>query len=85
MIRNSPETRPIAGALGAEIGGIDITRELDGETISAIRRVWLDRLVIFFRGRHLTPEQFLAFARHFGLSNTLLSKGSLDFPRSPRL
>jgi taurine dioxygenase len=66
MIRNSFEIRPIAGALGAEIGGIALTEELDGETISAIRRAWLDHLVIFFREQHLTPERFLAFARRFG-------------------
>jgi alpha-ketoglutarate-dependent taurine dioxygenase len=66
MIRNSLEIRPIAGALGAEIGGIDLTEELDGETISTIRRAWLDHLVIFFREQRLTPEQFLGFARRFG-------------------
>ena len=66
MIRNSLEIRPIAGALGAEIGGVDLTEELDGETIAAIRRAWLDHLVIFFREQHLTPEQFLGFARRFG-------------------
>jgi len=66
MIRKPLEIRPIAGALGAEIGGVDLTKELDGETISAIRRTWLDHLVIFFREQRLTPEQFLAFARRFG-------------------
>lgn len=66
MIRNSLEIRPIAGALGAEIGGIDLTEEPDRETSSAIRRAWLDHLVIVLRGQHLTPEQFLAFARRFG-------------------
>ncbi|MBV8508086.1 MAG: TauD/TfdA family dioxygenase, partial [Alphaproteobacteria bacterium] len=66
MIRNSLEIRPIAGALGAEIGGIDLTEEPGGETISAIRRAWLGHLVIFFREQHLPPERFLAFARRFG-------------------
>jgi taurine dioxygenase len=66
MIRKPLEIRPISGALGAEIGGIDLTEELDGETISAIRRAWLDHLVIFFREQRSTPEQFLAFARRFG-------------------
>ena len=66
MLRNSLEIRPIAGALGAEIGGIDLTGELDGETISAIRRAWLDHLVIFYREQHLAPDRFLAFARRFG-------------------
>ncbi len=66
MVRNSLEIRPIAGALGAEIGGIDLTEELDGETISGIRRAWLDHLVIFFREQPLAPDRFLAFARRFG-------------------
>ena len=63
---NSLRIRPIAGALGAEIGGVDLARELDGNTIAAIRRAWLDHLVVFFRGQPLTPERFLAFARRFG-------------------
>src|SRR5215471_4714337 len=63
---NSLRIRPIAGALGAEIGGVDLARELDGNTIAAIRRAWLDHLVVFFRGQPLTPERFLAFARLFG-------------------
>ena len=66
MVRNSLEIRPIAGALGAEIGGIDLTEELDGETISGIRRAWLDHLVIFFREQPLAPDRFLAFARRCG-------------------
>jgi taurine dioxygenase len=66
MIRNSLEIRPIAGALGAEIAGVDLSEKLDGHTIAAIRRAWLDHLVIFFRGQRLAPEKFLAFARCFG-------------------
>ena len=66
MISNSLEIRPVAGALGAEIGGIDLTQDLDADTIAAVRRAWLDHLVIFFRGQQLTPERFLGFARRFG-------------------
>ena len=60
------EVRRIAGALGAEIAGIDLASDLDEETIAAIRRAWLDHLVIFFRGQQLPPGRFLAFARRFG-------------------
>jgi taurine dioxygenase len=66
MQSNSFEIRPIAGALGAEIAGINLAQDLDGGTIAAIRRAWLDHLVIFFRDQNLSPERFLAFARHFG-------------------
>ena len=57
---------PIAGALGAEISGVDLTEDLAPETVAAIRRAWLEHLVIFFRDQHLPPPRFLAFARCFG-------------------
>jgi taurine dioxygenase len=66
MRRNSLEVRPLAGAIGAEIFGVDLAGEVDDGTIAAIRRIWLDRLVIFFRDQHLSPVQFLSLARRFG-------------------
>src|SRR5216684_1908152 len=66
MRRNSPEIHPLAGAIGAEIAGVDLAGEIDDDTIAAIRRAWLDHLVIFFRGQDLQPARFLAFAQRFG-------------------
>lgn len=60
------EVRPIAGALGAEIGGVDLARPLGAGAIAEIRRALLEHLVIFFRGQKLTPPQQLDFARAFG-------------------
>ena len=60
------EIQPIAGALGAEISGIDLSRSLDDRTIAAIRKAFLEHLVIFFRGQKLEPQQQLAFARRLG-------------------
>ena len=57
---------PIAGPLGAEISGVDLSADLDETTIEAIRRAWLEHLVIFFRDQPLPPARFLAFARRFG-------------------
>jgi taurine dioxygenase len=57
---------PIAGALGAEITGIDLAGDLDDQTVDEIRRAWLEHLVVFFREQDLTIEQFLAFARRLG-------------------
>jgi taurine dioxygenase len=56
----------IAGALGAEIHGVDLARELAPATVAAIRRAWLDHGVIFFRDQDLTPAQFMALAANFG-------------------
>ncbi|MGH8687735.1 MAG: TauD/TfdA dioxygenase family protein [Burkholderiales bacterium] len=60
------DIRPIAGALGAEIHGVDLSQPLDGATVAAIRAAWLEHLVLFFRDQKLTPQQQLAFARAFG-------------------
>jgi taurine dioxygenase len=60
------DVRPIAGALGAEIHGIDLARPLAAEVVAEIRRAFLEHLVIFFRDQALTPQDQLAFARRFG-------------------
>ena len=60
------EVRPIAGALGAEIHGVDMARDLDAEVVAEMRQALLDHLVIFLRGQSVTPLQQLAFARNFG-------------------
>ncbi|HEY6981527.1 TauD/TfdA dioxygenase family protein [Reyranella sp.] len=60
------EVRPIAGALGAEISGVDMVRDLDDDVVAEVRRAFLDHLVIFLRGQKATPQQQLAFARRFG-------------------
>jgi taurine dioxygenase len=57
---------PIAGALGAEISGVDLAADLADETVAEIRRAWLAHLVVFFRDQPLRPEDFLAFARRIG-------------------
>ena len=60
------DIKPIAGALGAEIHGIDLSGDLDDETVAIIRRAYLDHLVIFFRDQDLSPDRYLALARRFG-------------------
>ncbi len=60
------DIKRVAGALGAEVGGVDLAAELDGTTVAAIRQALLDHLVIFFRDQDLTPARFSAFARRFG-------------------
>jgi len=66
MRSNSPEIRPIAGAIGAEIAGIDLAQPLDDATVAALRRTLLDYLVIFFREQRLSLDAFMALARRFG-------------------
>ena len=66
MNYNTISAQRIAGALGAEIAGVDLSRPLSDEVIGEIRQALLDHQVIFFHDQHLTPEQHLAFGRRFG-------------------
>ena len=63
------EALPMAGALGAEIVGLDLSQSLDERTIAELRRALLDHLVIFFRDQRLSVEQHKAFGRRFGTLN----------------
>jgi taurine dioxygenase len=58
---------PLAGALGAEISGVDLATDLVEETVAEIRRAWLEHLVIFLRDQLMGPERFVAFARRIGV------------------
>jgi taurine dioxygenase len=67
MLRNDHlEVRPISGAVGAEIFGVDLSEELDDATIAEIRQALLDHCVIFFRDQDLEPDRHKALARRFG-------------------
>ena len=57
---------PIAGALGAEIGGVDLSTDLPDATVKSIRQTWLEHGVIFFRNQTLPPDRLLALAERFG-------------------
>jgi len=66
-MRNSQiEVRPVAGNIGAEIHNVDVSQDLDAETIAAIRAALLEHCVVFFRDQTLDAERHKAFTRRFG-------------------
>ena len=72
---------PVSPALGAEIGGVDLSQPLGDDVIAEIRQAWLEYRVVFFRDQDITPEQHLAFARRFGdLATYPMVKGLDDYP-----
>ena len=62
----SLEIRPMAGAIGAELTGLDLAKPLDRATRDAIADALHRHLVIFFPEQTLGPAEHLAFARAFG-------------------
>ena len=74
------EVKPVAGALGAEIGRVSLGR-LDDETFKEIKAAWLEHLVVFFRDQSITPEQQIAFAKRFGeIHHHPFMKGMDEYP-----
>jgi taurine dioxygenase len=56
---------PVAGALGAEIGGVYL-RDLGEDAFAEIRTAFIEYQVLFFRDQEITRDQHKAFARRFG-------------------
>jgi taurine dioxygenase len=76
------QIRKIAGALGAEISGIDLSEGVSRANAATIRQALLDHLVIFLRDQNLTPQQFLDFAHAMGEPVEYpFIKGLDDFPQ----
>src|SRR6267154_3544989 len=57
---------PLSRACGAEIRGVDLTKELSEPTVRAVKQAWGKHLVLVFRGQSITQEQQLRFASYFG-------------------
>ena len=60
------QVRKIAGALGAELTGIDLAPGLSAEEAAHVRKALLENLVIFMPGQNLTTAQFMAFGQVMG-------------------
>ena len=73
--------RPLSGVLGAEVGGVDLSRKLDDHTVSAIRSALVTHHMLAFRDQSLTAEQQMAFGRRFGeLDTHPFVDGNQDHP-----
>ena len=60
------EILPFDAALGAEVRGVDLSRDIDDTTFATIARAWNDHSVLLFRDQAIDAVQHVAFSRHFG-------------------
>ena len=58
--------RPLTPNLGAQVSGIDMTREMDEATFGAIHRAFLRFQVLLFPPHDLPPARQVALGRRFG-------------------
>ena len=60
------DIKPVAGALGAEIHGLDLSQELNNENSLRIRKLLNEYEVIFFRNQDISSARQKALASSFG-------------------
>jgi taurine dioxygenase len=60
------DIKPLSAALGAEIHGLDLSRELKREDFLRIRKLLNEYEVIFFRDQDISPARQKALALSFG-------------------
>lgn len=63
---NGVEITRVGANLGAEIGGVDLTRPLPAEIFSVIENALVEHEVILFRDQEITSKNLLDLGRRFG-------------------
>ncbi len=62
---NQWQIKRLAGALGAEVSGTDLTTTTNSD-IQDIKALLTEHKVLFFPGQNISPEQHVAFGHNFG-------------------
>lgn len=60
------EVTPSGEALGASVRGVDFSRDVDPDTLAAVRRAWLEHHVLAFPEQTLTDPDLERITRYFG-------------------
>ena len=63
------DVKPISGAIGAEIYGVDLKKYIEENQFEEIRTAFGQFGVIFFRDQNLSPEEEISFAKRWGKIN----------------
>jgi alpha-ketoglutarate-dependent taurine dioxygenase len=68
------QLKPVAPALGIEVGGVDLARPLDEATFKRIESAWHEGLILLFRNQDLDEAQQAAFGARFGQLGSVLHR-----------
>ena len=66
MAYETIEVKPLSPIIGAEIGGVDISKPLGNQTFQEIHDALMQHQVIFFRDQEMDLDEHKAFGRLFG-------------------
>ena len=79
------ELRPLSGALGVEVRGVDLSLPLDDGVFPAVEQAFHDHIVLVFRDQDLTPAQQVAFTARFGPVEAHPLRSRLGLPDHPEI
>ena len=70
--------------IGAQITGVDLSQNLDDETIGQIKQAWYDHTVLLFRDQDISEDDQLRFAGYFGtVAERVIAPDGADKPVGP--
>jgi alpha-ketoglutarate-dependent 2,4-dichlorophenoxyacetate dioxygenase len=64
---------PVTPGFAAEIGDVDLAKPIEPSDLQAIRNAFTTYAVLIFPDQHLSQDQHLDFARHFGPLETTIA------------
>ena len=64
---------PVTPTFAAEIGDVDLSRKIDPNDLAAIEDAFTKYAVLIFPDQHLSQDQHLDFAGHFGPLETSIA------------
>jgi alpha-ketoglutarate-dependent 2,4-dichlorophenoxyacetate dioxygenase len=64
---------PVTQNFAAEIGDVDLSRPIEPSDVAAIKDAFATYAVLIFPDQHLSADQHLDFARHFGPLETTIA------------
>lgn len=67
--RSKIEVIPAKAALGAEVRGVDLTK-IDDATFKQLHDIWLDQLLLVFRGQKFAAQDLVTLVKRFGIPVT---------------
>jgi len=71
---------PVTPDFAAEIGDVDLSRTIEPSDVDAIKEAFAKYAVLIFPDQHLSQDQHLDFAKHFGALETTIALYRKDQP-----
>ncbi len=71
---------PVTPDFAAEIGDVDLSRTIEPSDVDAIKQAFAKYAVLIFPDQHLSQDQHLDFAKHFGPLETTIALYRKDQP-----